>query len=259
MNERWVTLKDGRRVRIKTTSEYMNDFIRNKGNYKLESREYDDSKFKYLPEDDEQMSDQYYEMTDESQAKLTRGEIVSIRASYVGTEHSYEINEALRNDEKETPHLVQEDFEQIVSQLDKACNTYTAKSDMASVRYVNMDYLRNAYGIDIPYGDIDRSQIANKMKEFEGSSISSKGFTSVSLAESGSPTFKNLAVKMKINLPTGTSMYVSGNLGESEAILGRNKKMELVKVDFQESGITGMEKEYGKILLTYEVINNDKK
>ena len=97
------------------------------------------------------------------------------------------------------------------------------------------------------------------MKEFEGSRISSKGYTSVSLAESGSSTFKNLAVKMKVNLPTGTSMYVSGNLGESEAILGRNQEMELVKVDFQESKIQGMEKEYGKILLTYEVINNDKK
>ena len=31
MNERWVTLKDGRKVKIKTTSEYMNDFIRGKG------------------------------------------------------------------------------------------------------------------------------------------------------------------------------------------------------------------------------------
>ena len=28
--ERWVTLKDGRKVKIKSTSEYMNDLIRNK-------------------------------------------------------------------------------------------------------------------------------------------------------------------------------------------------------------------------------------
>ena len=39
MNERWVTLKDGRKVRIKTTSEYMNDFIRNKGKYKLDKND----------------------------------------------------------------------------------------------------------------------------------------------------------------------------------------------------------------------------
>ena len=31
MNERWVTLKDGRRIPIKTNNEYMNDLIRKQG------------------------------------------------------------------------------------------------------------------------------------------------------------------------------------------------------------------------------------
>lgn len=32
MDERWVTLKDGRRIKIKSTNDYMNDLIRNKNN-----------------------------------------------------------------------------------------------------------------------------------------------------------------------------------------------------------------------------------
>ena len=53
-------------------------------------------------------------------------------------------------------------------------------------------------------------------------------------------------------------MFVADNIGEYEAILGRDTKMILKKVDFKESKVQGFEKEYGKILLTYEVVNDDK-
>ena len=242
MNEkRWVTLKDGRRILI---NDYMNDMIRNSVN------KYDDSNFKYLPEDYDEAYDKYNEMSEESYNNLSNEDIYLIQDNYIGKEDSWIFNEQLREDDMSNKKLI--------GAMDRACLSYTAKEDMASSRAVSFDYLRNAYGLDIQrYGDFDRSQIANQMKQFIGSELSSKSYTSVSLNESGNGMFGNLAVKMKINMPKGTKMYVADNVGEFEAILGRNKKMVLKKVGFQESKIKGFEKEYGKVLLTYEVMNNE--
>ena len=53
-------------------------------------------------------------------------------------------------------------------------------------------------------------------------------------------------------------MYVTENLRESEIILPRNSKLELKDVEFKESTIPGMEKEYGHVILKYELIKEDK-
>lgn len=246
-NGRWVTIR-GHRVFIKdkATNDYMNKKIRNKG------KKYNDSSFKYLPEDDTKAYDKYVEMSEESYQNMDDGLYYEVSNNYVGNEYSTILNENLREGKATDKNLIEA--------MDYACKSYTAKEDMASTRFVNMDYLRNAYGLKInQYGDIDRNQVAKSMREFLGSEISSKAYTSVSLNESGNGLFNNLAVKMKINMPKGTKMFVADNVGEYEAILGRNKRMVLKDVGFQESKIKGFEKEYGKILLTYEVIEDDKR
>ena len=237
----WIT-KNG--VHIPLTNDYMNKKLR-------KQEDYNDTYEYGIDEDSEDAYDQYVEMSDESYNNLDEGFYQEIKDAYVGNEYSYTINENLRKG-IDTDKNIRE-------ALDYACKSYTSKKDMASTRFVSMDYLRNAYGLEIPqYGDVDRSKIADNMKQFLGSEIQSKGYTSVSLNESGNGMFNSLAVKMKVNMPKGTKMFVADNVGEYEAILGRDTKMILKKVDFQESKINGFEKEYGKILLTYEVINNDK-
>lgn len=213
-------------------------------------KKYDDSKFEFLPDDEDKAYDAYEEMSDVSYNRLSSSERELIKSHYVKKEESYEMNEKLRNEEPlKGEQLLTKDA------LDRACLSYKAETDMASQRMVSLDYLRNAYGLDIPrFGDVDRSKIANQMKSYIGSELSSKSFTSVSLHPDGTSMFNSLAVKMKINLPKGTSMYVADNIGEYEAILGRNTKMVLKSVGFENSKIRGMEKEYGKILLTYEVV-----
>lgn len=57
MEEKWVTLKDGRRVRIKSTSEYMNDLIRNDEKIKLNKKEPTDKRVRI----DKKYGDWYYE------------------------------------------------------------------------------------------------------------------------------------------------------------------------------------------------------
>lgn len=211
----------------------------------------ENDKFKYLPEDDMEAYDKYVEMSDESYYKLTEEERRIINDVYIKTEGSYYFNSALR--EKQYDEFKDRRKKQI-DVMDKATSTYKAKEDMASTRFVDLNFIRKEYGIDIPYYEnIDRSLIADKMKNFIGKEYSTNGYTSVSLNESGNGMFNNLAVKMKINMPKGTSMYVANNVGEYEAVLGRNTKMILKDVSFQESKIEGFEKEYGKVLLTYEV------
>ena len=190
------------------------------------------------------------DMSDRSYDRLSSQERELIKNHYVKKEESYEINEKLRNGE-------QLSGEQLLTKdaLDRACLSYKTETDMASTRFVNFDYLRNAYKLDIErYKDIDRSKVADEMKQFIGSEMSSKGFTSVSLNESGNGMFNNLPVTMKINIPKGKSLYIADNPGEYEAILGRNTKIILKDVRFKASKIKGMEKEYGKVLLTYEVV-----
>ncbi len=251
MNEgRWITI-NGKHIFLKEGQSPMDAFIRSKGK--------SNAHFEYAIKDVTKDDDIYNEMSDESYNKLEKNERREIRALYIGTEHSYDFNEALREDKKETRFLMEDDFESLKKSLDKACETYTAKQDLKSTRFVDLNYLRNAYGLDIPeYGDIDRNKVADSMKEFIGSELSSKSYTSVSLNESGNGMFNNLAVKMEIDMPKGTKMYVSDNLSEYEAILGRNKLMTLKDVKFKPSNVKGMENEYGKILLTYEVIEDEK-
>lgn len=247
--------KNGRIIPIKvdeeqTTNEYMNNKLRGTSIYDKINEEYNDENFKYLPENGDEAYDKYDEMSEESYNNLSNDDIYLINDNYVGKEDSWVFNEQLRNGDMSNKKLI--------NAMDRACMSYTAKEDMASSRAVSFDYLRNVYELEIQrYGNIDRSQIANQMKQFIGSEISSKGYTSVSLNESGNGMFNNLAVKMKINMPKGTKMYVADNVGEYEAILGRNTKMVLKKVGFQQSKIQGFENEYGKVLLTYEVINDE--
>lgn len=238
---KWVTV-NGNHIPIYegyTKLEAVRDFYKKK--------KYDDSKFEFLPDDEDKAYDAYEEMSDISYNNLAPADVYKIQGDYLKKEASWEFNEKLRNGEKVDLTLR--------NALDRACESYTAEKDMASQRMVSLDYLRNAYGLDIPrFGDVDRSKIANQMKSYIGSELSSKSFTSVSLHPDGTSMFNNLAVKMKINLPKGTPMYVADNIGEYEAILGRNTKMVLKSVGFENSKIRGMEKEYGKVLLIYEVV-----
>ena len=243
----WRTI-GGRRIFIKD-GEDLETAMKKSGKFK-KNENYNDDNFKFLPEDEDEKYDKYVEMSEECYDKLDRKDIEQIETKYIGTEESYDFNEALRMDANVD--------EELKNAMDKACTTYTAKEDMASTRSVDFDYLRNAYGLEIErYGDIDRSKVAEQMKKFIGSEISSKSYTSVSLNESGNGMFGNLAVEQKINMPKGTKMFVADNVTEYEAILGRNQRMVLKKVAFKESKIAGFEKEYGKVVLTYEVINNE--
>lgn len=244
---RWVTI-NGTHVYIKDGQSIMDAFIRNEANKgKANAEKYDDSSFKYLPDDDDEAYDKYVEMSDESYKNMKREDISYINEHYVKKEESDEFNNSLRNGEKVDDRLKQA--------MDNACKSYTAKENMAATRFVTFDFLRDEYKLDIErYGDIDRSKIAETMKQFIGKEITPKSYTSVSLNESGNGMFNNMAVKMKVNMPKGTKMYVADNVGEYEAILGRNQKMVLKSVGFKKSKIQGFENEYGQVLLTYEVV-----
>lgn len=215
------------------------------------NKSYDDSKYKYLPEDDEEAHDLYWDMSDESYDKLDSFERNQINKYYVKQKTAFDVNEALRNDKNHTETIDEDYFNSLTNALDKACTTYTTKNDMASVRFVEANYLSNVY--NLPYGTKPHEAV-NKMKEFIGTELSSKSYTSVSLNKDGDYMFSTMGVRMEINMPKGTKMYVAENLSEYEAILGRNTKLQLKDIGFKDSKIKGMEKEYGQLILKYEVV-----
>lgn len=238
---KWVTIR-GHRVFIKDkdVSNYMNNKIRS-------VMKYNDSSFKYLPDDDDKAYDKYVEMSEESYNNMSKDDVDYINNHYVKQNESDDFNEALRKN-------MQVD-EKLKNAMDNACKSYTLKENMAGTRFVTFDYLRSEYKLNIErYGDVDRSKIAEQMKKYIGSDVTSKAYTSISLNESGNGMFGNMGVKIKVNMPKGTKMYVADNVGEYEAILGRNTRMILKAVDFKKSKIQGFENEYGKVLLTYEVV-----
>jgi hypothetical protein len=59
----WRTI-GGRRVFIRT-GQKLSDAMKESGKFNTQKQKYDDSNFKYLPEDDDEAYDKYYEMSDE--------------------------------------------------------------------------------------------------------------------------------------------------------------------------------------------------
>lgn len=243
MNEEgvWRTIK-GRRIFIKNGQNPMDAIIKQKNGKVV----YDDSKYKYLPEDDINAYDEYVEMSEESYNNLSKDEQYLIERYYLNNEDSWNFNEDLRTGDNADAILQ--------DALDHACESYTTKKDMSSIRFVDFDFIRDNYGLDIArYGDVDRSKVAEQMMKYIGGVVPTRSYTSVSLNEGGNGLFQNRAVHMKINIPKGSKIFVADNVGEYEAIIGRNKQLILKDVKFIPSNIQGMENEYGKVLLTYEV------
>lgn len=216
----------------------------------------EENKFKtnYLSDklDEDEFHDKFWEMSDQSYDKLSPEDRKIINSDYVGNEESTWINSTVR--EHGNDNLSDKRKEQ-VDALDRATHTYKHDEDLTVKRFDQGDMLTNVYKIDT---SLDREEIANEMKKHIGEIRDEKGFISASLDEAGNGYWDNLLVHSEINIPKGSDMYVTENLRESEIILPRNSKLELKDVEFKESTIPGMEKEYGHVILKYQLIKEDK-
>ena len=113
MNERWVTLKDGRRIKIKSTSEYMNDKIReqSKKNKKEEMITlYHGSPYEFDKFDLEKSRENQHYMNVDKGHYFTDDEEIA-RQMYGEEGYVYEVNVPKSKIKKSGTYLGQGDYE----------------------------------------------------------------------------------------------------------------------------------------------------
>lgn len=149
------------------------------------------------------------------------------KAGYVQTSNSYNINGALRLGD--TSNLFPDDFVTIDT-LDKVIKRTKLQDNIIADRYCDANFLKNVFGVDLKserVADID--QAVKDLQAHIGKTRIEKAFMSVSL-KSDKNVFTDKVVKLKVLLDDGTTVYITSNRVESEAILHTSTRYKLLDV-----------------------------
>lgn len=155
-----------------------------------------------------------------------------------GTEESY--REHLKKEGKTDREIEVEMYlmkeslkDDLIGELDKATHADTLKKEVMLTR---MNDIQSVYAIG---EDVERAvksgkwdlqsvqAIADQINKHTGKMLRNPGYMSASMA-SELNYFRDRPVRVSILTPEGTHALVTDNEGESEVVLGRNKKLELV-------------------------------
>lgn len=151
----------------------------------------------------------------------TKNEEIIMNDGYVATANSFFINEKLRTDKP-----LSDRDKKIVDALDSLINTNKLKDNYIFYRNVRTDFIEATFGV-VPSKNI--SETIDEIKQTNIASYSDKGFTSVSAIKTEN-VFKNRPIHLEIRAKKGTKAIVTSNFEESEIILGRNQKMNLIDI-----------------------------
>ena len=150
-----------------------------------------------------------------------KNEEIIMNDGYVATANSFFINEKLRTDKP-----LSDRDKKIVDALDSLINTNKLKDNYIFYRNVRNDFIEATFGV-VPSKNI--SETIDEIKRTDIASYSDKGFTSVSAIKTEN-VFKNRPIHLEIRAKKGTKAIVTSNFEESEIILGRNQKMNLIDI-----------------------------
>ena len=150
-----------------------------------------------------------------------KNEEIIMNNGYVATANSFFINERLRTDKPLSDH-----DKKIVNALDSLINTNKLKDNYIFYRNVRNDFIEATFGV-VPSKNI--SETIDEIRRTNIASYSDKGFTSVSAIKTEN-AFKNRPIHLEIRAKKGTKAIVTSNFEESEIILGRNQKMNLIDI-----------------------------
>ncbi|GIZ15293.1 ADP-ribosyltransferase [Capnocytophaga catalasegens] len=140
---------------------------------------------------------------------------------YVQTANSFDINADLR----ENIPLSSEN-KIIVEALDSLIKNNKLKDNMMLYRNVRNDFIEAIFGVK---SSSNISQMIDDIKKTNITTYADKGFTSVSAIKEDN-AFKGRSVHLEIRTKKGTNAFVTSNYEESEIILGRNQKMNIIDV-----------------------------
>lgn len=161
------------------------------------------------------ISDSFDDVSEKTNASLWNAD-----TGYIQTDNAFRLNSVLRGTSSGT--LSQQD-EETIKLLDDVISTHKAPRTLTAVRFVGSDFMNDLVDQIKPTSNEEFLTALNTGKF----SKSDKGFTSVSLSSNN--LFLNRPVKLTIVIPKGTSMFVTNNSIESEAILARNTKYAILK------------------------------
>ena len=151
----------------------------------------------------------------------TKNEEIIMNDGYVATANSFFINEKLRTD---TP--LSDRDKKIVDALDSLINTNKLKDNYIFYRNVRNDFIEATFGV---VSSKNISETIDEIRRTNIASYSDKGFTSVSAIKTEN-VFKSRPIHLEIRAKKGTKAIVTSNFEESEIILGRNQKMNLIDI-----------------------------
>lgn len=171
--------------------------------------------------DYKKVSIQELETMYKNQSINAKNEEIIMNDGYVATANSFFINEKLR-----TNKPLSDRDKKIVDALDSLINTNKLKDNYIFYRNVRNDFIEATFGV-VPSKNI--SETIDKIKRTNIASYSDKGFTSVSAIKTEN-VFKSRPIHLEIRVKKGTKAIVTSNFEESEIILGRNQKMNLIDI-----------------------------
>ena len=172
------------------------------------------------------------------------------RGGYVQTGNSFVINGKFRNNgifgkidsnveaQLRAAGLTADDLKTI-KLLDKKIEEFSMPVPILATRYVDVDALTNIFGQSVR--GKGRGTTASTLESWKKAveKLPTKNmqvdpaYLSASLNEMQNVFYGNYRVKLQIEIPPGTPMYMTDNYAESEIVLGRGTQLEFIGVSIQ--------------------------
>ncbi|MBF0788173.1 capsid protein [Streptococcus sp. 19428wC2_LYSM12] len=150
---------------------------------------------------------------------------------YIATNASFDINNALRSNGN---ILLSREESKVVSTLDGVIAKNRALKNIKVSRFDNRDYYK---AIITSNADLLKKydSVADMLNSGKAT-FSNAGYTSTSYIPKYN-FFKNRGIKTIINIPKGSRIYFTDNDAESEIIIPRNAKYDIISVKESKAGI----------------------
>lgn len=172
------------------------------------------------------------------------------RGGYVRTGNSFQINSVFRKNgilgDIDTANEVRlrrsgmtADDLKTIRLLDKKIAEFSMPVPILATRYVNLDALTSIFGQ--PVKGRGRGTTTSTLESWKKAveKLPTKdmqvdpAFLSASLNETQNVFYGNYKVKLQIEIPPGTPMYMTDNYLESEVVLGRGTQLDFIGVSIQ--------------------------
>lgn len=148
---------------------------------------------------------------------------------YIGTPHSFAINKYLRD-----KNSIPSEYKNIVDTLDGVIEKNRALKNIKVNRFDNVEYFKSI----LEYNRDRLTDQDNPISDFNSGKLSfqNSGFTSTSYIPKYN-FFKDRPIKTIINIPKGSEIYFTDNDGESEIIIPRDAKYDIIGLKEKENGL----------------------